>query len=236
MKGQLLLLPNLLNKEASHELFFPSSVDRAVQTLDGLIAENEKEGRAFLKRFTYPENRTFRDIPIRVFNEHTQEVEELMEPMRQGQKWGLISDAGLPIIADPGYQLVRRATDLGVTVKVFVGPSAIVHALLLSGLSAQRFAFHGYLPKSPGERLKLLESRSAEEKSTQVFMEAPYRNQQMLEQLLQTLAEETLLCVAWDLTLPTQGVELHPIRAWKKRSLPNIHQRPAIFLFQSSAI
>lgn len=165
-----------------------------------------------------------------LLNEHTQEIDELLKPLQKGEKWGLISDAGLPILADPGYQLVRRARDLGILVKVFVGPSSLVHALMLSGLPAQRFAFHGYLPRHPASILKNLEARSREENATQAFMEVPYRNQRMLETLISTLSDETLLCVAWDLTMPTQGVELHTIAEWKKRNLPNLHKRPAIFL------
>ena len=226
-KGQLLLLPNLLNKELNHELFLPKSVDRAVETIQGLIAEDEKEGRAYLKRFNIP----VQQMPIQVLNEHTKEIDPLLEPMQKGEKWGLISDAGLPILADPGYRIVRRARDLGIIVKVFVGPSSLVHALMLSGLPAQNFAFHGYLPRDFIPVLKLLEERSKNEQATQVFMEVPYRNQKMLEAILATLNDETLFCIAWDLTMQTQGVEMHSIKEWKKRSLPNIDKKPAIFLF-----
>lgn len=227
MKGQLLLLPNLLNKEAHHEMFLPNSVDKAVHTLNGLIAEDEKEARAYLKRFNAP----FREMPMRLLNKHNQEIESLLEPMKNGEKWGLISDAGLPVLADPGYQLVARAKELGIMVKTFVGPCSIVLALQLSGLYSQQFAFHGYLPKNPESRLKELEDRSKQEGSTQVFIEAPFRNQSLLEKVVNTLSDETLFCVAWDLTCPTQGVETHPIKMWKKRALPNINKKPAIFLF-----
>lgn len=230
-KGQLLLLPNLLNKEADHTLFFPQSVDRAVSLLDGLIAESEKEGRAYLKRFTYSDGKSFRDISIKLLNKHHQEIEELLKPMKEGQIWGLISDAGLPVLADPGYFLVKRAYDLGVKVKAFIGPSSLTLALILSGLPAQSFAFHGYLPKNYPTLLKELEERSKKEKATQMFIEAPFRNQKMLESLLEILSDETLLCIAWDLTMPTQGVETHPVKTWKKRSLPSIQRRPTIFLF-----
>jgi len=235
MKGELLLLPNLLNKEASHELYLPTSVDRAIDTLQGLICESEKEARAYLKRFKLSGGRTFRDIPLAVFNEHSEEVDPLLEPMKRGEKWGLISDAGLPVLADPGYQLVRRASDFGIRVKAFVGPSSLIQALLLSGLPGQRFSFHGYVPKrNPEEKLRQMEMRSKEEQMTQIMIEAPYRNEKLMETLLATLSEDTLLCVAWDLTLPTQGVETHTIRAWRKRSMPSIHKRPAIFLFLST--
>ena len=229
MPGQLFLLPNLLDKEAEHQLFFPISVDRAVASLQGIIAENEKEARAYLKRFNAP----FREFPIRLLNEHTQDIEELLTPMRNGETWGLISDAGLPVLADPGYLLVRRARILGIGVTAFIGPSSIVLALMLSGLPAQRFAFHGYFPYEPGQVLKKLEERSKEEKATQIFMEAPYRNEKFLGTLLATLSDQTVLSVAWDLTMPTQGVETYLIKEWKKRPLPSIHKHPAVFLFNS---
>jgi 16S rRNA (cytidine1402-2'-O)-methyltransferase len=230
MPGQLYLLPNLLDKEADHRLFLPSSVDQAVQSLNGLIAENEKEGRAYLKRFGVP----VQGFPIKLLNEHTQEIEELLLPMKNGERWGLISDAGLPVLADPGYQLVRRARQLGIAIEAFIGPSSLILALMLSGLPAQRFAFHGYFPYEPGQTLKKWEERSREEKATQIFMETPYRNEKALNALISTLSDSTLLCVAWDLTMPTQGVETYPIKDWKKRLLPSIHKRPAVFLFLSS--
>lgn len=232
-RGQLLLLPNLLSKEADHSLFLPSSVDRGVVKLDGLIAESEKEGRAYLKRFNFPGKKTFRDVRIERFNKHTREVDRLLSPLKEGEVWGLISDAGLPILADPGFQLVRRAHDFGIRVKAFIGPSSLVLALMLSGLVSQRFAFHGYLPKEGTKRLKELEARSLKEKATQVFIEAPFRNRKMLKMLLETLSDETLLCLAWDLTLPTQGVETHRIKAWRKRTLPDIGRRPTVFLFHT---
>lgn len=229
MPGQLLLLPNLLDKEAEHQHFLPISVDEAVKSINGLIAENEKEGRAYLKRFGIP----VQGFPIQVLNEHTQDVEELLVPMKNGERWGLISDAGLPVLADPGYLLVRRARMLGIVVEAFIGPSSLILALMLSGLPAQRFAFHGYFPYEPMETLKKLEERSKEEKATQVFIEAPYRNEKVLSTLLAVLSDQTTLTVAWDLTMPTESVETYSIKDWKKRQLPNIHKHPAVFLFIS---
>jgi len=227
-KGQLLLLPNLLSKEAHHEVFLPRSVDKAVLSLDGLIAESEKEGRFYLKRF----GANFREMPIVPFNEHTKEMEELLLPMQKGEKWGLISDAGLPIIADPGYELVRKARDMGVIVRAFVGPSSIILALMLSGLPSQRFAFHGYPPRKETEQwLVDMEKRSSEEKATQVFIVPPYKNEQTLQMLLEVLSSKTELCVAWDLTMPTQSVETRSISEWKKRTLPSLHKKPAVWLF-----
>ncbi len=232
MKGKLFLLPNLLDKSGCHTLFFPKSVDLAVQKLDGLIAESEKEARAFLKRFTFL-GKTFRDVSICLFNEHVQEVDDLLQPMRQGQTWGLISDVGLPIIADPGYQLVRRAYDFAIEVEVFIGPTSVITALMYSGLPSQVFAFHGYFPRKCESELKLFEQRSKEEGLTQIFIEAPYRNQKMHELLLRTLDEKTQLCVARNLTFPTQGVETHLVGSWRRRTLPNIDKGPAVYLFNA---
>lgn len=228
MPGQLLLLPNLLDKDASdHRQFFPISVDEAITRLNGIIAENEKEARAYLKRFNAP----FRDFPIRVLNEHTQDIEELLKPMREGETWGLISDAGLPVLADPGYQLVRKARLYGIAITAFIGPSSLVLALMLSGLPAQRFAFHGYFPYEGV--VKKFETRSKEEKETQVFIEAPYRNEKLLTNLISNLIDSTQLCVAWDLTMPTQAIETYTVKEWKGRKLPNIQKRPAVFLFSA---
>ena len=208
-KPSLLLLPNLLGDHRYAEVFLPVSVAKAVQTLDGLIAESEKEGRRYLKRFET--KKPAMEIPIALFNEHTPEdqIDFLLEPITTGERWGLVSDAGLPCIADPGSKLVLRARQRGLQIQAFVGPSAILMALMLSGLPGQKFFFQGYLNKDPAKRkdqIKHLLRQSREERATQIFMEAPYRNQHALETLLQTLPDEAWLSLAWDLTMPGQSV------------------------------
>src|SRR5258708_21049619 len=153
-KSALLLLPNLLGEHRHHEMFLPSSVDKAVSSLDGLIAESDIEGRRFLKRFET--KKPAMEIPIALFNEHTPDdhIDFLLEPIVKGGRWGLVSDAGLPCIADPGAKLVQRARQLGILIQAFVGPSSILFALMLSGLPGQKFAFQGYLPKGPEDRKK----------------------------------------------------------------------------------
>lgn len=232
-KAALLLLPNLLGEHKHHELFFPASVDRAVESIDGLIAESEQGGRRYLSRFKT--KKTPHETPIALLNEHTprDDVDFLLQPIRQGERWGLISDAGMPCIADPGAMLVRRARELGITVQAFVGPSSIMMALMLSGMSGQQFTFNGYLPVDATERriaIQNLERIAKLEGYTQIFMETPYRNQQLLEALLETLSTQSVLCVAWDLTLPTQGVLSQPLALWKKSPLPNLTKKNAIFL------
>ncbi|MBA3815431.1 MAG: SAM-dependent methyltransferase [Parachlamydiaceae bacterium] len=233
-KPALLLLPNLLGEVKHHELFLPASVDKAVGTLDGLIAESETAGRRYLGRFTTKKPAS--EIPIALFNEHTPDadIDFLLEPIRKGERWGFVSDAGLPCIADPGSKLVNRARQSGIVINTFVGPSSILLGLIASGLPAQRFYFAGYLDKEPSGRevqIRELEKRSKADASTQVFIETPYRNKHTLESLLKVLRDSTELCVGWDLTLPTQGIVSQPVHLWKKSPLPNLDKKAAIFLF-----
>ncbi len=235
-KPALLLLPNLLGDHKHHQVFLPASVDKAVQTLDGLIAESDPAGRRFLGRFET--KKPLRDMPIAVFDEKTptSHLDFLLDPMKKGERWGYVSDAGLPCIADPGAKLVRRARTLGIPIQAFVGPSAIALALMLSGLPGQRFMFHGYLDKEPDMRKKeiaKLEKTAKADKVTQIFIETPYRNRHLLETLLSTLSDKTWLCVAWELTMPDQGILSQPVSVWKKSPLPNLDKRNAIFLFSS---
>lgn len=236
MKPALLLLPNVLGDVKHHSLFLPASVDKAVATLDGLIAESMTAGRRFLGRFET--KKPALEIPIALFNEHTpdSDLDFLLEPIRKGERWGLVSDAGLPCVADPGAKLVNRANQSGIVVQAFSGPSSILLGLMLSGLPGQRFCFHGYLDKEPKNReteIKEIQRNSKAQKATQIFIEAPYRNKHLLESLLKILGDETHLCVAWDLTLPTQGVVSQTIERWKKSPLPNLEKKAAIFLLHA---
>lgn len=226
----LLLLPNLLGEHAHHQPFLPASVDKAVSTIDGLIAESERGGRRYLGRFET--KKPAAEIPIAELNEHTKEADYdfLLEPLKKGERWGLVSDAGLPCIADPGAGLVARAKQIGIVVQAFIGPSAITLSLMLSGLPGQSFTFHGYFKQ---DRLDDWIKRARQDKATQIFIEAPYRNRKTLEYLLSALPSETRLCIAWDLTMPTQSVVTQTVANWKKSPLPNIDKKPAMFLFAS---
>ncbi|WP_068466550.1 SAM-dependent methyltransferase [Candidatus Protochlamydia phocaeensis] len=233
-KPTLLLLPNLLGDHRYAEIFLPASVAKAVQTLDGLIAESEGEGRRYLKRFAT--KKPANEIPIALFNEHTPDadIDFLLEPIIKGERWGIVSDAGLPCIADPGSKLVHRARQRGLAIQAFVGPSSILMALMLSGLPGQKFFFHGYLAKEADKRqaeIKHLLQLAGQDKATQIFMEAPYRNMQALDSLLKILPDKAWLAVAWDLTMPTQGVISQTVESWKKCTLPSLEKKPAIFLF-----
>jgi 16S rRNA (cytidine1402-2'-O)-methyltransferase len=236
--GTLFLLPNVLDEKASHQAFFPSSVDAAVGMIDGLIAESEKGARRFLSRFSFPPPKTFRDIPTQLLNEHTTQAqfEELLKPLLKGESWGLISDCGLPCLADPGAHLVLAARRKGVSIQAFPGPSSLIFALMLSGLSAQHFTFHGYLPKEGDElraKITLMEKRSREEGSTHLFIEAPYRNEKLLTILLKELNNATLLSLAVNLSLPEQWVMTQMVSEWKKAGVPPIDKRPAVFLLRA---
>ncbi|MBM3192197.1 MAG: SAM-dependent methyltransferase [Chlamydiae bacterium] len=231
----LYLFPNVLSEEQSHELFFPKSVDAHVTEIEGLIAESEKSARSFLKRFSFTRDRTFRDIPIKLLNEHTteQELKELIALLMQKGPWGLISDCGLPCLADPGARLVALAHKRKISVKTFPGPSSIVMALMLSGLVVQSFTFHGYLPRELPqlqEALASIEKEVIQKKRVQVFIEAPYRSEKLLHTLRETLAPDLLLSLACDLTLPTEEVLLLSIAEWRKKDLSSLNKRPSVFL------
>lgn len=232
-KPTLLLLPNVLGDVRHHELFLPASVDKAVETLDGLIAESEQGGRRFLSRFKMEKKP--HEVPIALLNEHTPDadLDFLLEPIIKGERWGLISDGGLPCIADPGSKLVARARLRGIVIQAFNGPSSIMLGLMLSGMSGQRFTFHGYIAKDSANRIteiKQLEKRAQKEQATQICIEAPYRNEALLQAFLSTLEPATHLAVAWDLTLPTQGILSQSVAIWKKSPLPNLDKKNAIFL------
>ena len=230
MPGKIILLPNVLDEALSHESVFPPSVALAVKEIQGLIVESEKSGRRYLRRFLSHEKMAA--LALRLLNEHTQtqEFDHLLEPMKRGEVWGLISDAGLPCIADPGAELVARAHRLGIEVEALVGPCSIILALQLSGFSGQCFCFHGYLPKEESlleQAFRNMEKRCKIE--TQIWIEAPYRSEKMLDQLKRVLSLDTVLCVAASLTFPTQKVLSQPIRLWKQSSF-SLSKEPAIFL------
>lgn len=234
----LYLFPNLIFDAESHAGQLPVTLDAAVVQILGLIAESEKEGRRFLRRFTFASPKTFRDIPIRLLNEHSTESDkkELLKEIKQGT-WGLISDCGMPCLADPGADLVLMARESGIAIEMFAGPSSILFALVLSGLGGQHFTFHGYLPKDEAQlalELRKIEKLSAKEKSTHLFIETPYRNLKMFQKLLSTLSDSTWLCVACDLSAPQQYVQTKKMGAWKKNSPPNIDKRPTVFVIKSS--
>jgi 16S rRNA (cytidine1402-2'-O)-methyltransferase len=229
--GSLYLLPNTLGDTPAEAVIPVAALHRA-RSLDYVIAENPKSARAFLKRIG--SDRPLQQIRIERLDHNSRpaDVPALLDPLLAGADAGLLSEAGLPAVADPGAALVRLAHEKGVRVVPLSGPSSIVLALAASGLDGQRFAFHGYLPvKQPDlERsLKELEHESRRLNQTQIFIETPYRNDATLTAILRTLKEDTLVCVATDLTLESELVKTRSAAAWRDKA-PRLKNRPAVFL------
>ena len=229
----LYLFPNVLGPHKDHHEFLPASIDAAVSTIDGLIAESTKGSQRFLSRFKT--KKITHHMPYVLYNKNTkpEDFDFILEPLLKGETWGLVSDAGVPCLADPGSSLVMYARKKGILVKAFVGPSSIVLAHMLSGLPGQRYFFHGYLPKDKARRetlVKELEKTAKKEKATQICIEAPHRSQAMLETLVQSLDKRTMLCTATNLTLSDELVVVQSIQEWRGSSLPDIHKRPTVFL------
>jgi 16S rRNA (cytidine1402-2'-O)-methyltransferase len=235
MTGTLYLIPNTLGEgdASALDLVLPAPVRARASSLHYYIGENAKTTRAFLKKVGT--ERPIQEIEIRELNVNTPagEIDRLLAPLLTGTDAGLVSEAGCPAVADPGALLVRRAHERSVKVVPLVGPSSILLALMASGLNGQSFAFHGYLPVDAAERAKRLrdlEQQSRKGKQTQIFIETPYRNRALLDTLLASCAPSTLVCVAIDLTLPTETVVSRTVAEWRKRPQPDLHKRPAIFL------
>jgi 16S rRNA (cytidine1402-2'-O)-methyltransferase len=232
----LILLPNLLDESLSHEFFLPASVTNAVRSLQGLLVESEKSARRYLRRFLSHDE--MGKIALRLLNEHTKpdELKELIEPLLKGETWGILSDAGLPCLADPGAEIVALAKEHGIEVEALVGPSSIVLSLQLSGFPSQKFSFNGYLPRElPALQAALrdLEKRSRLEGSTQLFIEAPYRSAKLLDTMLETLAPTTRLCVAASLTTSEQKVVSHTVAQFKaKKDSLTLRKEPVVFLIR----
>ncbi len=240
MKGTLYLIPNSLGAGAL-DAAIPAPVRELTASLDYFVAENAKTARAFLKLVsdTHPLCKPMQDIEIRELNVKTvaADIPALLTPLLAGRPAGLLSEAGVPAVADPGADLVRLAHDQQITVKPLVGPSSLLLALMASGLNGQSFAFHGYLPTDAGQRaqrLKQLEQRSRQEKQTQIVIETPYRNEALLEAMATHCAGSTLICVATELTLPGESVRTQTASAWKRElgsgQMPDFRKKPTVFL------
>src|SRR5512147_2499736 len=202
----------------------------AVRSLRDFAVENAKSARAYLAGLGMP--CAMRDLNIREIGE---DAAALLAPLRAGRSLGVISEAGCPAVADPGAALVAAAHREGFRVIPLASPSAVLLALMASGLEGQRFAFCGYLPRDKGERaerIRSLERRSRDERETQIFIETPYRNDALLEALIATCDAGTRLCVAADLTLPSEEIATRTIAQWRRVSAP-VGRRPAVFLLQA---
>ncbi|MGE5493362.1 MAG: SAM-dependent methyltransferase [Actinomycetota bacterium] len=230
--GTLYLIPVPLGPGAP-DAVLPPPVLEFIRPLAHFVVENAKSARAFLKAVgtTLP----LQELQLQELNEHTRgdALEGLLQPLLAGKDVGLISEAGCPAVADPGADLVALAQRKGIRVAPMVGPSSILLALMASGLNGQRFAFHGYLPAKEPERqksLQNLEADSRKHKQTQIFIETPYRNRQMLEGLLKACQPSTRITIATDLTLPGESIVTRTVAQWKKETPPDIERRPTVFL------
>jgi 16S rRNA (cytidine1402-2'-O)-methyltransferase len=231
--GTLYCVPTPISEaRAPADDLAPAALAR-VAGLDYVVAENAKTARAVLKRM--PLERPIQQIEIVELSEHTRDdaIPAMLAPLRAGRSAALMSEAGCPGVADPGARLVLAAHAESIPVVPVVGPSALLLALMGSGLNGQRFAFAGYLPTAPDarrQRLRELEQRSRREDETELFIETPYRNQAMLEALLATLSPSTQLCVAADLTGPQQSLRTQRVDAWRRQP-PALERVPTVFLF-----
>lgn len=227
----LFLLPTPLGEREMAAYLAPAEIAQVLD-LKHFIVETPKTARRHLK--TLGLNHALQDLHFAELSEHTQDADlpELLAPLLAGESAALLSDAGLPAIADPGARLVRLAHDRGIKVRPLVGASSIFLALMSSGCEGQRFMFHGYLPAETHARtqaLKKIENRARQDRATQIFIETPYRNHAMLEAILTQLAPDLRLAVACDLTLDSEDIHSASIKNWTKNTM-DLHKRPAIFL------
>ena len=232
MPGTLYLLPVTLGDDRL-SCALPADVIALAQQLDTFVVENEKTARRFLG--LVKPIKPVRELEMLVLNEHTadKELPTLLAPLLAGKDVGLMSEAGCPGIADPGARLAELAHRRGIRVAPLVGPSSILLGLMASGLNGQRFTFLGYLPSDKAERikqLKELEKISQRQRETQVFIETPYRNQHMLEDILAHCQPQTRLCVASNVSLENELIISRPITEWRKATLPDLHKQPTVFL------
>ena len=230
MASTLYLIPTQLSDENIQVI--PEYVKKIINTLDEFVVENEKSARQFLKKIGF--KKPLNDVQLYLLNEHTASsgISSLLKPLLAGKNLGLLSEAGCPAVADPGAELVNAAHRNNITVVPLVGPSSVILSLMASGLNGQSFSFHGYLPKERTARIKTLkelEKLARSKNQTQIFIEAPYRNQHLLEDILQSCDAETMLCIACEITAPTEFIKTKSVKDWKKK-IPDINKKDAIFL------
>lgn len=231
LKGKLYLIPTTLG-EMNPDDVLPQTVKRAIEFIDDYIVENEKTARKFIKSVN-PE-KIQSSLRLSTLNKHTNVSEHnvMIAPCLNGINVGLMSEAGCPGVADPGAVIVKIAHENGIQVVPLVGPSSILLAMMGSGMNGQSFAFNGYLPIDKGEKkaaLKNFENLSSSKNQSQIFIETPYRNNKLLEDILQALQPNTHLCIATDITLPTEYIKTFRVADWKKTKV-DLHNRPTIFI------
>lgn len=230
--GTLYFIPVTLGNDNITKVI-PKDVVSITQQLDEFVVESEKTARHFLSAIKH--SKPIREITLKTLNEHTpdKEIPLLLNSLLAGKDIGLMSDAGCPGIADPGAKLAALAHQRGIRVVPLVGPSSILLSLMASGLNGQRFTFLGYLPADKSARIQTLrdiEKSSRNHQETQVFIETPYRNQHMLEDILSNCGSETRLCVACNISLDDEFIATKSVKNWKQNALPDLHKKPTVFL------
>ena len=228
--GNLYLIPNTLGED-NFSFVLPDEVKSVIESLDYFIVENERTARAYIKRLL--PDKIQKDIHVEIIDKHTDPLDlpSFLRPIENGKNAGIISEAGVPCIADPGAEIVSIAHRKGLKVIPLVGPSSILLALMASGFNGQQFAFRGYLPFDQQIRKRVFQAMNKDIKDgiTQIFMETPYRNNKLLDELLKIMHPETKLCIACDITLENEYIRTKTIANWVG-SLPDLHKRPTIFL------
>ena len=230
--GTLYMVPVTLGDD-NLSYVIPAEVMTLVQGLEYFVVENEKSARRFLG--SVKTNKPVRELNFQLLNEHSAEKDlpALIAPLLAGHNVGMLSEAGCPGIADPGALLAALAHKKNIRVSPLVGPSSILLGLMASGFNGQQFTFLGYLPSDKAARvakLKALEKQSQGGNETQIFIETPYRNQHMLEDILASCSANTKLCIARNVSLETELVISKTIAEWKKSELPDLHKQPTVFL------
>ncbi|APG64112.1 SAM-dependent methyltransferase [Tenacibaculum todarodis] len=233
MNGKLYLIPTTLGDTEPLEVM-PLSVKKVVEQIDYFIVENEKSARRFIKKITPKKSQASLELMLLDKYADAFETDSYLDVCKKGINVGLLSEAGVPAVADPGATIVKLAHDNNIQVVPLVGPSSILMAIMASGMNGQSFAFNGYLPIDKSERkraIKDLEKLSKDKNQSQIFIETPYRNEKMLADLKAALSPVTNLCIACDISLPSEYIKTYSINDWKKQK-PDLHKRPAIFIIQ----
>jgi 16S rRNA (cytidine1402-2'-O)-methyltransferase len=229
--GTLYFIPVTLGEDNITKVL-PTEVVKIAQQLDEFIVENEKTARHFLGAIQH--SKPIRELVLKTLNEHTgdKELPALLNSLMAGKDVGLMSEAGCPGIADPGAKLAALAHQKGIRVAPLVGPSSILLSLMASGLNGQRFTFLGYLPSDKAARVNQLKEieKQSKQQETQVFIETPYRNQHMLEDIISNCHGETRLCIACNISLVEEFIVTKRIKEWKTSPLPDLHKKPTVFL------
>lgn len=233
--GKLFLIPTTLGDNNPMDVL-PITIRETIEKLDIFIVENEKSARRFIKKISPSKKQA--TLKLHLLNKHTDpsELPFFMDSCLKGIDIGLLSEAGCPAIADPGADIVTIAHQKSIQVIPLVGPSSIIMALMASGMNGQSFAFNGYLPIDKNARkseLLRLEKLSSQQNQSQLFIETPYRNNAMLEDICKVLNKNTLVCVACDITLPTEFIKTKTVEEWKKNSA-DFHKRPALFIIHKN--